>query len=62
MARTVDTDAYPDDVILKAFWLQRHIHVHGIEGIYFMQAAKRQEAERSDREVAGHIAARLQKV
>jgi len=58
----VDLDAHPDDVITKAFWLQRHIHVHGIEGIHFMQHARRTEAEDGDRTVAGNISARLQKL
>lgn len=58
----VDLDAYPDDVIMKAFWLQRHIHVHGIDGIYFMRHARRTEAEDGDQNVAGNISARLRMI
>jgi len=62
MPETVDIDAYPDDVIQKAYWLQRHIHVHGIEGIHFMRNARETEAERGDENVAGNISARFRKL
>jgi hypothetical protein len=57
----VDLDNYDDAVIMKAFWLQRHIHKYGIEGIHFMAEAER-EAEKGDEQVAKDIARRLQKL
>lgn len=54
----VDVEAYPDELILKAFWLQRHIQEYGIEGIHFMDEAQ-DEAENGDSVVAGNISARL---
>lgn len=57
----VNLDDYPDDVILKAFWLQRHIQKHGIEGIHFMGRAEN-EAESGDSTVATHVSSELNKL
>lgn len=58
MARTVDVEEVDDAVLMKAFWLQRHIHEHGIEGIGFMQEGE-ETAKDGDQTVAGNISARL---
>lgn len=40
MAETVDLESVDDALLMKAFWLQRHIHEHGIEGINFRAEAE----------------------
>lgn len=61
MPETVDIDAVDDAVLLKAFWLQRHIQKYGIEGIGFMEAGH-EVAEDGDRVVAENIIARLNSI
>lgn len=38
--KTVDLDAYDDEVIAKAFWLQEHIRRYGIDGIHYTRRAR----------------------
>lgn len=61
MAETVDVEDVDPAVLMKAFWLQRHIQKHGIEGIGFMEAGH-EVAEDGDRVVAENISARLNSI
>lgn len=60
--KTVDLNAYDDEVISKAFWLQEHIRRYGIDGIYFTRRARNVAVQEGPDTVANFIEAELRKL
>lgn len=52
-------DRWGQETVDKAFWLQRHIKIHGIDGIHYMRAGREFAEEEGSDMVSDAINRRL---